>query len=320
MGRPRRGLLRADDQPAARAARGPHRRGALLLARARARGARGRRHRQGAVRDRRRPPGGDRADALPRRAALALPVEPVGLPAHLHLLRNRADEVRPQSDGLRDPRPGAALPPHGERRRAGPELPSRTHQRCLHGHGRAVDEPRQRARRLRAAARAGRGHLEHGDLDGRLDPRHRADGERGPAGAAGTVAARRRRRAALRADARQRALPAGRRAGRLPALARGPQAPGVRRVPDARRGERPLRAGARAGRRARAAPGVQGQPDPLQPDRRRVPRLRPGRDRRVPRRPRAARCPGHSPRHPRSRHRRRLRAAGRPWPRARSRS
>ena len=190
----------------------------------------------------------------------------------------------------------------------------------LHGHGRAADEPRQRARRLRAPARAGRRHLEHGDLDGRLDPRHRPDGHRGPAGAAGALAARRRRRAALGADAGQRALPARRRARRLPALARGAPAPGVRGVPDARRRERPLRAGGRAGRRARAAQGVQGQPDPVQPDRRRVPRVRPGRDRRVPGRPRAARRPGHSPRHPRSRHRRRLRAAGRPWPRARSRS
>ena len=38
--------------------------------------------------------------------------------------------------------------------------------------------------------------------------------------------------------------PLARRARRLPALARAPPAPGVRRVPDARRRERPLRAGA----------------------------------------------------------------------------
>ena len=44
----------------------------------------------------------------------------------------------------------------------------------------------------------------------------------GRAGAAGAVAARRRRRAALRADARQRPLPARRRARGLPALARAP--------------------------------------------------------------------------------------------------
>jgi hypothetical protein len=227
----------------------------------------------------------------------------------VHVLRDRADEVRAQPDDLRDPRPGAALPPN----RCG-------QPRGLHGHGRAAHEPRQRARRLRAPPRAGRGHLQHGDLDGGLDTRHRPDGKRGPAGATGALAARGRRRAALGADAGQRALPAGRRARRLPALARGAPAPGVRGVPDARRRERPLRAGGRAGRRAPAAQGVQGQPDPVQPDRRRVPRLRPGRDRRVPGRPRAARRPGHSPRHPRSRHRRRLRAAGRPWPRARTRS
>ena len=59
-----------------------------------------------------------------------------------------------------------------------------------------------------------------GDLDGRLDPGHRAPGERGPAGPAGAVAARRRRRAALGADAGQRPLPARRRARGLPALAR----------------------------------------------------------------------------------------------------
>ena len=43
--------------------------------------------------------------------------------------------------------------------------------------------------------------------------------------------------------------------------------PGVRRVPDARRRERPLRAGGRAGRGAAAEPRLQGQPDPLQPHR-----------------------------------------------------
>ena len=80
--------------------------------------------------------------------------------------------------------------------------------------------------------------------------------------------------------------PLARRARRLPALARAPQAPGVRRVPDARRRERPLRAGARARRPAAAAPRVQGEPDPVQPDRLGLPRLRPRRDRRVPRRPR----------------------------------
>ena len=87
-------------------------------------------------------------------------------------------------------------------------------------------------------------HSNTGDLDRRLDPGHRPHGRGGTAGAAGAVAPRGRRGAALRADAGERPLSAARRARRLPALARAPQAPGVRRVPDARRRERPLRAGA----------------------------------------------------------------------------
>ena len=42
-------------------------------------------------------PGGGRADALPGRAPLAVPLLAVGLPADLHVLRDRHDEVRPQS-------------------------------------------------------------------------------------------------------------------------------------------------------------------------------------------------------------------------------
>ena len=76
-------------------------------------------------------------DALPRRAPLAVPLLAVRLPADVHLLRDRRDEVRPQPDRVGDPRPGAALPPHDRGR------PLR-----LHGHGRADDEPRQRARRV----------------------------------------------------------------------------------------------------------------------------------------------------------------------------
>ena len=49
------------------------------------------------------------------------------------------------------------------------------------------------------------------------------------------------------------------------ALARASAPPGVRRVRDARRRERPLRAGAGARGAARAAARLQGQPDPLQP-------------------------------------------------------
>ena len=46
---------------------------------------------------------------------------------------------------------------------------------------------------LRAAARRRRRDLAHDRLDGRLDPRHRAPRDRGAAGPAGAVAARRRR-------------------------------------------------------------------------------------------------------------------------------
>ena len=53
--------------------------------------------------------GGD--DALPRRPALAVPVVAVGLPADVHVLRDRADALRRQPQRRRDPRPGAALPP-----------------------------------------------------------------------------------------------------------------------------------------------------------------------------------------------------------------
>ncbi len=44
------------------------------------------------------------------RTPLALPLVAVGLPADVHVLRHRADGVRPQPDGVGDPRPGAALP------------------------------------------------------------------------------------------------------------------------------------------------------------------------------------------------------------------
>ena len=73
------------------------------------------RHPQGAVRDRRRAAARDGADELPRRPPLALPLEPVGLPADLQLLRDRPDGVRAQPDRLGDPRPGAPLPPQRRR-------------------------------------------------------------------------------------------------------------------------------------------------------------------------------------------------------------
>ena len=36
-------------------------------------------------------------------APFTLPLQPVGLPAHLHLLRHRHDEIRPQPDRVGDP-------------------------------------------------------------------------------------------------------------------------------------------------------------------------------------------------------------------------
>ena len=109
-----------------RAARAARRARPVLHARARQRGPRARRHDQGAVPHRRRPARRGRADALPRRPPLDLRLLAVRLPADLHVLRDRDDEVRPQPDGVGDPRPGPALPPH----RAG--RPPR-----VHGHGRA---------------------------------------------------------------------------------------------------------------------------------------------------------------------------------------
>ena len=62
------------------------------------------------------------------------------------------------------------------------------------------------------------------------------------------LAARADRRAAQRADAGQRPLPARGRARRVPPLLRAARAQGLRRVRDARRRERPRRAGARSSR------------------------------------------------------------------------
>ncbi len=128
------GLLRGDDQPAGGAARAAGGGGAALDPRAPGRGEVRRRHRQGALPHRRRPADRGGADALPRRAALGLRLLAVGLPADLHLLRHRPDEVRPQPQRRRDPRPGAPFPPHRSDR-----------PRRLHGHGGADDEPRLRS-------------------------------------------------------------------------------------------------------------------------------------------------------------------------------
>src|SRR3954447_17661652 len=161
--RARRSLVRGHDESPRRAARAAANRGAGLLARVRARRRGARRHREGALQHGRRPADRGGADALPRRPAFALPLVAVGLPIDLHVLRDRPDEVRSQPHRIRDPRPGAPLPP----RRAG-------RPRRVHGDGRTAPEPRQRARGVRPAARR-RHHLApNRDLDRRVDPGHRA--------------------------------------------------------------------------------------------------------------------------------------------------
>ena len=262
-----RGLgLRGDDESAGRAARAAGRRGAALDALGPRRGALRRRHREDALRHRRRPPARGGADALPRRPALGLRLLAVGLPAHLHLLRDREDEVRPQPHRRRDPRPGAPLPP------------GRTDRpRRLHGDGGADDEHRQRARRLRTPARPRRHQPPHRDLDGRLGAGDRPPRRIREADRPGALPARAERRPALAADAGQRPLPAGRGARRLRPLPGQAPAQGLRRVRDARRRQRPPRARPRTRRPARPA-DLQDQPDPLQPDRR-LRRLLAGADR-----------------------------------------
>ena len=153
-------VVRRDDEPAGRAARAARGARAVLDARARARGEVGRRNGQGALPHARRPSGRGGADALPRRPPLGLRLVAVGLPADVHVLRDRADAVPPQPHRVGDPRPGAALPPHRADR-----------PRRLHGHGRA-DAERRRGARGRAAAAGRRRHAPaHDDLDRRLAAR-----------------------------------------------------------------------------------------------------------------------------------------------------
>ena len=202
--RRRRARLRVDDDAAHGAAARARGRCSLLDARARARVAGARRHGQGAAPNGRRPSGRGGAHALPGRSPLDLPVGPVRLPAHLHVLRDRTHALRAQPDRVRDPRPGAPLPP-----------PRAARPLRLHGDGRADDEPRRRARGVPAPPRPRRHAPAHRDLDGRLAPGARAlHGDR-PARAARALAARARRRAALATHAGERPLPARRRARRL---------------------------------------------------------------------------------------------------------
>ena len=199
LGGQRRARLRGDDRSPGRAAREAGRGGPVQHAAADPRGARVRRHGQGALPHPRRPRRRGRADALPRRPPLDLRLLAVRLPADVHVLRHRDDEVRPQPDRGRDPRPGAALPPHRARR------PPR-----VHGHGRADDEPGQRPRRVAQAA-GRRDHAPpHRHLHRRLGAGHQAADRDRHADPARALPARARGRAALADHAGQRALPAGR--------------------------------------------------------------------------------------------------------------
>ncbi len=105
----------------------------------------------------RRPPGRGGADALQGRTTLGVRLEPVRLSAHLHVLRDRPDGVRPEPHAMGDPRPGPALPAHGDAQ------PPR-----VHGDGRAVHERRQRARRGAPTPRPRDHAASHDDLDRRL--------------------------------------------------------------------------------------------------------------------------------------------------------
>ena len=210
VGGARRCGIRRDDERAGRAARAARGGRPVLDADGRARGARARRHGEGAVPHARRPSGRGGAHALPRRAPLGLRLVAVRLPAHVHVLRDGPDALRPQPHRVGDPRPGAPLPPDRARR-----------PRRLHGHGRADAEPRQR-RRSGAPAPGPRRHAPaHDGLDRRLASRpaplrgrgRRADPPR-------ALAPRAERRAAQRAHAGQRALSARGGARRVPPLLR----------------------------------------------------------------------------------------------------
>ena len=163
---PGRSRLRRDDVAAGRVANRARPNGALLDAPARDRGTVEGRHGQGAVPHAGRPSGRGRADALPRRPALALPLVSIRMPAHVHVLRHGADALQEEPHLVRDPRSGAPLP---ARR---PDL-----SRRVHGHGRADAQPRPRSRRRRPSSR----HRDHASPDDHLDRRldARADAIRG---------------------------------------------------------------------------------------------------------------------------------------------
>src|SRR6266545_6264096 len=99
MGGARGRRVRRDDQPPHGSAPRTRRGGPLLHPRGRAAGRGAGRDREDAVPHGRRTPRRGRPDALPRWAALAVPLVAVRLSAHLHVLRNGSDAVRPEPDG-----------------------------------------------------------------------------------------------------------------------------------------------------------------------------------------------------------------------------
>ena len=147
-----------------------------------------------------------------------------GCPLTCTFCATGAMKLRPQPDRLGDRRPGASL----SKDRA--DRPLR-----VHGHGRTADEPRQRARRVRAPPRHRHHPPAHHGIDRRMDPGDRTPRRAADAAASGALAACRRGCAALRAHAGQRALPARRGDRGVPRLLRAQAPTGVRRVRDARR-------------------------------------------------------------------------------------
>ena len=159
--------------------------------------------REGAVPHRRRPPDRGGAHALPRRPPLALPVQPVRLPADLHVLRHRPDE---------------SAQPHRVRRSSTRRCTSAASRGSITSVFMGMGEPLMNLDNVLAACER-LPDWRHprrtaistvGWIPGieRLTPR-----AHGPARA---LAARRRGGAALRADAGERPLRARRRARRVP--------------------------------------------------------------------------------------------------------
>ena len=180
---------------------------------------------EGAVRDRRRPPAGGRAHALPRRPPLPLPVRASrAAPSPATFCATGRMRLRPQPHRLGDPRSGAALPPHRQLDHAvfmGMGEPLLNLDAVLGGLRAACPAPGDRPPAHTTVSTVG------------WVPGIERLAAQGPCRSGrAAIAARRRRRAAVAADARQRPLPAGRRARGLPLAAplRAHAADGLRRV------------------------------------------------------------------------------------------